>query len=31
MNQILSLKGDIFIHAGDFTYHGKDDHFVKFF
>lgn len=25
------MEGDIFIHAGDFTYYGKDTDFIKFF
>jgi 3',5'-cyclic AMP phosphodiesterase CpdA len=25
------MKGDIFIHAGDFTHYGKQDHFLSFF
>ena len=31
LNEILALKGDIFIHAGDFTKHGKEDNFQEFF
>ncbi len=25
------IQGDIFIHAGDFTRYGREEHFLKFF
>ena len=28
---VLKYKGDIFIHAGDFTHHGREKHFRDFF
>lgn len=31
MNKILSMKGHIFIHGGDFTGYGSDKHFQAFF
>ena len=31
LTEILAMKGDIFIHAGDFTRHGKEDNFIEFF
>lgn len=29
--QLLNMKGDIFIHAGDFTEYGREEDFVNFF
>jgi hypothetical protein len=31
MNKIYGMKGDIFIHGGDFTGYGNDKHFEQFF
>ena len=31
LKNIATLSGDIFIHAGDFTYYGKEQDFLNFF
>jgi len=31
LNRILSMSGDIFIHAGDFTDYGREEDFLAFF
>jgi predicted phosphodiesterase len=31
LNRIAKMSGDIFIHAGDFTYYGQEKDFTDFF
>jgi predicted phosphodiesterase len=31
LNRIAEMSGDVFIHAGDFTYYGQDKDFTDFF
>jgi predicted phosphodiesterase len=31
LDKIMQMSGDIFIHAGDFTYYGREKDFLAFF